>query len=163
MPVGPHVRSAVRQLTTAGMRRADLGAAGAVATLDFGGLPYAIYADKNATLSFNNMLLTGVAYGSSYVNNTRNSPYGACSCRMPVAESSISQDHLCLAVVVPCADHSQHLLAAGKYPTPGLALFPSFSSAPGANVRFPDSITMSAVLMNMSGFLLVDALQVEQL
>ncbi len=129
-----------------GLRRADLGAVGAVATLDFGGLPYAIYADKNATLSFNNMFLTGVAYGSSYVNNTRNSPYGACSSRTPSAGWRFSKSSVYLRQwSSPCADHSQHLLAAGKYPTPGLALFPSVSSAPGANVRLPDSIAEPAL------------------
>ena len=69
---------------TTGLRRADTGA-GAVATIDFGGLPYAIYTEKNATLTFNNMFLTGAAYGSSYLNNTRNSPYGACSSRRPAS------------------------------------------------------------------------------
>ena len=96
-PAHPHGRllsgSSIR------LRHADIGA-GNMATLDFGGLPYAIYTDKNATLIFNNMFLTGVAYGKSYVNNTRNSPYGACCSRTHNGQKVISCDELTSQVTV---------------------------------------------------------------
>ena len=50
--------------------------AGTVVTLNFGGLPYAIYVEDNATLTLNNTFLTGIPYASSYLNNTLDSRYG---------------------------------------------------------------------------------------
>ena len=80
---------------------------GAIVTLNFGGLPYAIYVENNATLTLNDTFLTGIPYGASYLNNTFNSQYGL-------------------------------------YPVPGLALFPSISTEPGANVRPRPSIMTQA-------------------
>ncbi len=82
-------------------------------TLNFGRLPYAIYVENNATLTLNDTFLTGIAYGSAYLNNTLDSQYG-------------------------------------RYPTPGLALFPSISTEPGANVR--PSTLMSCPLLRALRF-----------